>query len=156
MESVQLINKQLLAHHNKPGTYLIVLHLVKNRKCVIGKMGERSLEKGYYLYIGSALGSGGMAARVKHHLRKTNNPHWHIDYIREIMQVNQLWLDEGKKRMEHRWAGKVRKLAEFRETLRGFGSSDCNCYSHLFYSSQRPITATLSKHLSPTIEPVEI
>jgi len=154
METKLKENDQLLAQYSKPGTYLIVLHLPKDTKCTIGKLGEHLLEKGYYLYVGSALGPGGLAARVKHHLNKSNSPHWHIDYIRLSMRITQLWMDNNSKRQEHQWAGRLHQQIHFNQPLKGFGSSDCKCHSHLFYCCRYPTSATIRNNLPVTIRQI--
>ena len=155
MRSRRVNYQKLLTNYNKPGTYLIILELAHNRNFTIGKIGQHPLEKGYYLYIGRSLGPGGLAARIKHHLSKTDNPHWHIDHIKTTMKVSELWLEKNSKRKEHIWANQLRKLTEFSEPVKSFGSSDCNCYSHLFYCRRRP-TVTLRNKLSPTVKLLEI
>ncbi len=51
------------------GTY--VLHLKVHWETVIdvGALGELTFPAGIYLYCGSALGPGGLAARIAHHSR---------------------------------------------------------------------------------------
>jgi hypothetical protein len=50
-----------------PGTYILVLCL-PNLACVqVGKLDDLKFPAGFYLYIGSALGRGGVSGRLKHH-----------------------------------------------------------------------------------------
>ena len=39
------------------------------------------IRKGYYVYVGSAMGSGGVAARLKHHSKISKKLHWHLEYL---------------------------------------------------------------------------
>ena len=63
------------------GTYILFLHTNKNTKISIGYLDEVNFSKGYYIYIGSALGPGGLQPRLVRHLAKKKNVHWHIDYL---------------------------------------------------------------------------
>ena len=54
------------------GTYILVIFLKENSKIEIGSLGKISFSKGYYLYVGSAMGNYGSATlinRVKRHKR---------------------------------------------------------------------------------------
>ncbi len=48
----------------------------------IGRRGELRLQPGFYIYLGSALGPGGVRARLALHFRPCTRPHWHLDYLR--------------------------------------------------------------------------
>ena len=61
------------------GVYVLIIHLSQERDIVVGKLGELSFKKGYYAYVGSAL--GGLEGRIKRHFRKEKKAHWHIDYF---------------------------------------------------------------------------
>ena len=67
------------------GTYVLVLRLSSSLTLPVGRLGECYLTKGYYIYVGSAFGSGGLAARLRHHLKVSLTPHWHIenDHLRK-------------------------------------------------------------------------
>ncbi len=54
--------------------------VIKNGKMTLYKNFERVFfEKGYYVYVGSALGT--LSRRVHRHELKNKKLHWHIDYI---------------------------------------------------------------------------
>ena len=61
------------------GTYCLLIHLKQDSKITIGKLGEKNFQKGYYIYVGSALNS--LKTRIQRHLRKEKKIHWHIDYL---------------------------------------------------------------------------
>ena len=52
-----------------PGTYALGLRLDAHSTCRIGALGEYTLQPGNYIYVGSAWGPGGLAARLSRHLR---------------------------------------------------------------------------------------
>jgi len=113
------------------GTYILVLRACSHRSVRIGRLGTMVLEPGYYLYIGSAFGPGGLAARIRHHQRRTRRPHWHVDYLRRHTRLETVWCGHGQ-RCEHEWAAAVAALPGASAALAGFGSSDCRCETHLY------------------------
>ena len=122
----------------EPGTYALVLSCTARRSIRVGQLGTMRLQPGFYVYVGSALGPGGLRARIMHHLRRVERPHWHIDYLRMLAQVDQLWYRCDRMRLEHRCAQALEAVPGVRVPLPGFGASDCRCGSHLFLFKRRP------------------
>jgi|GEM_PF-712377 len=132
---------------NQPGTYLLVL-ACRHARCVqIGRLGRVRLEPGYYLYVGSALGPGGLRPRVRHHWRKAAQPHWHCDYLRRACVPVAVWFLTGPRRLEHAWARRLAQLPPVTVPLRGFGASDCTCAAHLFFVRTSAALARVRHHL---------
>lgn len=123
-------------HGLSKGSYLLSLYLASNRTLTIGKLGTFDFKTGHYLYTGSAMGPGGLRARLFHHLNIAEKMHWHIDYVRRVAVVRRIWAWEGSENKEHDWAGYLINQASCRMPIVGFGSSDCRCPSHLFYSKR--------------------
>jgi len=48
----------------KPGTYALILSCASNARIQVGRLGTMRLQRGYYVYLGSALGPGGLRARI--------------------------------------------------------------------------------------------
>ena len=94
------------------------------------------LERGFYVYVGSAFGSGGLRARIAHHGRRARRPRWHIDYLRLHAAPCRVWLS-GEAR-EHQWMAAIASMPGASAPMRGFGSSDCHCASHLLFFTRRP------------------
>ena len=130
--------------NSKPGTYALVLRAGESRSVKIGRRGPLDLRPGYYIYVGSAFGPGGVSARVLRHCRAIKSKHWHIDYLREVTSLVSVWYSHASVRLEHRWAG---ALANWRaaEPVKGFGCSDCRCESHLFFTEKEPALAQFSR-----------
>lgn len=122
---------------SKPGTYALVLRSNEHRRLRIGRWGRLDVRPGYYIYVGSALGPGGVSARVSRHVREPKPRHWHIDYLRESTTLVLVWYRYSPIRFEHRWAEAVAHMNET-VAVKGFGCSDCGCESHLFYSNGKP------------------
>lgn len=121
-----------------PGTYAVVLQAKRDGVLRIGRLGEMPLCSGYYLYVGSALGPGGLRRRLERHLRVEKRPHWHIDYLRAATDICEIWTVADPARRECDWSRAVGRIPEAAIPLNGFGSSDCRCPSHLFRFSSLP------------------
>lgn len=107
----------------------------QSKNIQIGRLAQLNLQKGYYLYIGSALGPGGVLSRLKHHHRISKKPHWHLDYLRAETKFYAAYALFSPQRKECEWAELMAKSEVVIEPLKGFGSSDCQCDTHLFYFS---------------------
>jgi Uri superfamily endonuclease len=124
-----------------PGTYALVLQLDGGRVIRVGRLGEFDFPAGYYLYLGSALGPGGLAGRLGRHLAQAGrerHPHWHIDYLRQRASVTAVWYVTGATRREHAWATLAATLDGASSPAPRFGASDCRCPSHLFHFAIAP------------------
>jgi Uri superfamily endonuclease len=51
----------------RQGTYALVFTAKRKKRLIIGKLGTLTLQPGYYVYVGSAFGPGGLKARIGHH-----------------------------------------------------------------------------------------
>lgn len=111
------------------GDYLLLIRLSTAREITVGRLGTINFKPGGYVYVGSAL--GGLKNRIERHLRKERKFHWHIDYLLEYAHVDNILTIVTDKSLEC-------DLAEFLgrhfDSVPHFGSSDCKCKSHLFYS----------------------
>jgi Uri superfamily endonuclease len=121
-----------------PGTYALILFCPRGKLVQIGKLGSLELRRGFYVYVGSALGPGGVRARVTHHEKVTQRPHWHVDYLRPHTRLERVWYSLGKVSREHHWARVIRALEGASLPIAGFGSSDCRCAAHLLFFARRP------------------
>lgn len=130
----------------KPGTYLLVMRLKTAGEIKVGALGEIPFSAGWYLYVGSAFGPGGLQARVMRHLSPRKKPFWHIDYLSSRTNVVECWITEAPSRLEHRWAEVLLSLESNYVPVPGFGSSDCSCCSHLFSSPTQPDLAHFLDH----------
>jgi Uri superfamily endonuclease len=131
----------------KPGTYALVLKSTKTATVRIGKLGSLQLQPGFYVYVGSAHGPGGLHARLAHHLEPTGRPHWHVDYLRQHTKPQEVWFCCDRTLWEHRWAHCLGMQRGASVPLAGFGSSDCTCETHLFFFRSRPSRAGFARSL---------
>ena len=111
------------------GTYSLLIHVPYDLPVSVGGLGVLEFKAGYYAFVGSALGGG--EQRVSRHLRAEKKLQWHIDYLLARARAVDLVVAEGEKRKECEVA---KALSKDLPSIKGFGSTDCGCGSHLFYS----------------------
>ena len=120
------------------GVYCLIF---ENRACKleVGKKGEFSFNAGFHIYVGSALGPGGLK-RVKRHINlsrnRDRNPRWHVDYLHlnpAFRLVSAVYAFTSA-RLECVLASRIGG-----NLVPGFGCTDCECSSHLFYRNKSPL-----------------
>jgi len=111
------------------GIYLLLISVNVNINVVIGALGSVNFEKGMYVYVGSAQNS--LEKRMARHFTGNKRKFWHIDYLLGNCTVKLLkaFFKETVKQEECKIAKKIGKT---NIPIKGFGSSDCRCESHLF------------------------
>jgi len=134
-----------------PGTYALIFSASRARQLQIGKLGRLLVKPGFYIYVGSAFGPGGLKARLAHHRKPSRRPHWHVDYLTPFVHLIECWHTCGPVRREHQWAEILSTTAGTSTPLSGFGSSDCRCRSHLFYSASKPNLTLFRRSARPLI-----
>jgi Uri superfamily endonuclease len=126
-----------------PGTYALILQNKENATIQVGRWREIECKCGFYIYVGSAFGTGGVRARLKRHCRLQKARHWHIDYLRECVTVLGAWISYEPCRLEHSWAQTIGSSNGITK-IKGFGCTDCDCPTHLFFSPEKPSFSTYS------------
>ncbi|NJM05523.1 GIY-YIG nuclease family protein [Candidatus Gracilibacteria bacterium] len=131
------------------GSYILVFQLDRPLNAIaIGRLGCFDFVPGYYIYIGSAFGSGGLPARLAYHQRRYKaHPHWHIDYLRPFLNLCEIWTVGGPHRLECSWCELFAANPALQRPVAGFGSRDTGCASHLFFSARRPSLHLLTNTL---------
>jgi endonuclease-3 len=118
------------------GTYILVLRINDDIDLTVGKLGIFHLKKGFYYYIGSALGTGGFK-RVTRHFNvakgKNSTRKWHIDHLLPHSEVLRAVLLPSQQALECKVA---QILQKFLDPIPGFGCSDCKCLSHLLFGKE--------------------
>jgi Uri superfamily endonuclease len=118
------------------GIYLLLVRVPRHRVIEIGAMGQRLFHRGYYGYIGAA--RRGLRARLDRHRSALKKLHWHIDYLLQYGEIEAIVYSICSRDGECLLAN---QLSNFLPYVPGFGSSDCRCASHLFFSPRRKILA---------------
>ena len=134
LERLALESRPALAISADPGTYILLLQLPMPARVVIGRRRCFALEAGLYAYVGSALGPGGLRARLRRHASRPSRTHWHVDRLTPLTRLEGALIREDPHRLECVWARWVDR--ESRSCVRGFGSCDCACPGHLFLLGQ--------------------
>lgn len=111
------------------GTYVLLIELPKSTDIQVGRLGKIKFQAGFYAYVGSAL--SGLESRIGRHLRKEKKLYWHIDHLLLHGRIRNIFYAEGSEKKE---CDTAKGLTARFATIKGFGSSDCDCESHLFYS----------------------
>ena len=136
-----------------PGTYLLLARLSHAVTIRVGKLGTFDFGGGWYAYAGSALGPGGLQARLARHARAEKRLHWHVDYLLQHAVLQATWQAACPQRLECKWAAAMLDLPGAQAPVPGFGASDCRCATHLVYLPRRPgdrqIAAALSARTPP-------
>jgi Uri superfamily endonuclease len=117
------------------GLYQLVIKLREGRVIEVGRHGRFQFPAGYYVYTGSAV--KGLESRIARHLRKNKRTRWHVDYLLrygQVVAVKRYRSNLSECGLNER----VGRLAGSRVVVRGFGSSDCRCLTHLFYFRRNP------------------
>jgi len=122
------------------GTYILIASVGQMKRLEIGSLGKFDVVPGFYAYVGSAFGAGGLRARIGHHLESTAAPRWHIDYLLQLATPVEVWYSTQNRKLERHWADLMAELPGFRVPILRFGASDYHRSrsSHLFYSKRRP------------------
>lgn len=124
----------------------------------VGALGTLTFRAGWYIYVGSALGSGGLQ-RLERHISLTQlrdkQPKWHVDYLLTsacfslVYAVYAVTADRLECQIAHELNG---------GGIQKFGCSDCSCTSHLLYRQANPrkeILAAFREHqLNPVIKTI--
>ena len=129
------------------GTYTLVLQRESGGPIEVGALGDLDFSAGWYAYTGSALGSGGFS-RVERHRAVASGEndarHWHIDYLLgdEATSVDSVVTTGADIE-----CGVARRLVDaVAGSIPDFGSSDCDCPSHLVGSDDREtLVATVER-----------
>jgi len=124
------------------GVYLLQLRIDKAVDVEVGSLGTIRFEPGDYLYAGSAL--NGLDRRLRRHFSSEKGRRWHIDYLTCLFRPSMALILPTDRKLECQLNGLISSLAGSEE-VKGFGSSDCRCRSHLH--KVLPTTLELLLHI---------
>ncbi len=131
------------------GAYVLHLYVARPRPLIIGRLGQFRLPVGHYFYAGSAHGPGGIQARVGRHLHGAGRLHWHIDSLRAVSEVQDVFYTVTDKAYECEWSQALAQLPRVLIPVPHFGSSDCRsgCAAHLVAFRRRADSAEVQRVL---------
>ncbi len=135
------------------GIYCLVF---ENPGCTIGvgALGPVEFSPGWHIYVGSALGSGGLK-RLARHMKLSEacdrQPKWHVDYLltSDRFSLRYAVYAITEKNLECPLARAVGD-----PVVPAFGCSDCHCTSHLFHRRTDPEREVLGAFRSLGLDPV--
>lgn len=114
------------------GVYCLLLRLENTSTLKVGALGRRNFPAGTYVYVGSA--QSGIESRVRRHKSKKKRLRWHIDFLlREADLASTVAIPCDRRSLECEVAKALCALEDASVPVRGFGSSDCRCPSHLVH-----------------------
>jgi Uri superfamily endonuclease len=96
----------------------------------VGRLGTFRFQGGTYIYIGSALNN--IEKRVARHTSKTKTLKWHIDFLLLFAKVRDVVKIKTEKKIECTLNRVVSETVPVAAEVKGFGSSDCRCVTHLW------------------------
>ena len=115
------------------GCYCLIISLEKDKTIKIGKkLGNIQFKQGKYVYVGSAMNS--LFGRIRRHLSDEKKLHWHVDYLLKHAEITDVIYNESRKKIECKLS---HYLSNTTEGITGFGCSDCECESHLYFFKNR-------------------
>lgn len=112
------------------GIYVLIIRVHKNIHRRVGALGDVNLRQGLYAYVGSA--QTNLEKRVARHFKTRKLRFWHIDHLLsrgDTAHIVKVFYRGAGKSEECRVAEELSRRAL---PVKGFGSSDCRCKSHLF------------------------
>ncbi len=115
----------------EPGAYALVFRIDSNLEIPTGRLGTLSYTRGWYAYVGSAM--GGLSRRLSRYRKPIERLRWHIDRLLPQGEDLSIVAAESADRVE---CDIARYLAERFDAVPRFGSSDCRCGSHLYFSTK--------------------
>ena len=113
------------------GCYCLTIHVNDSKTIRIGKLGKIEFNKGYYVYVGSAMNS--LESRLNRHLSDEKKLHWHVDYLLKKAEITDIIYNKNRK-VECELSNYISKRTY---GIKNFGCSDCDCESHLYYFKNR-------------------
>ena len=135
VKSLEIPWRYLRREVKDQGSYMLQLRVDKVKRIQVGSLGTFAFRRGWYIYVGSAM--RGLSARIARHKRRRKKLHWHIDYLRnEAEEVIALPI-RSSLRQECDVAQALSGILGTGPT--GFGSSDCDCPTHLLYHATNPL-----------------
>ena len=120
------------------GTYALLIEVERPKTIHVGALGEIPFDRGWYAYVGSAFGPGGLSRVDRHRSIAAGTHdvrHWHVDYL--------LGAEGTHLRDVITWPGRDIEC-ELAERVDGkfvdrFGASDCDCTAHLIGRTDRAV-----------------
>jgi Uri superfamily endonuclease len=125
-----------LATSSPARLYIVLTRVPRRSLLLVGSLGEVTLERGWYAYVGSA--ARAREARVARHLASDKPLRWHADHLFTAFPAARAWLVDGAAG-ECALADALAALPGAERRPRRFGAGDCRCSGHLVRFTRRPL-----------------
>jgi Uri superfamily endonuclease len=126
------------------GVYNLIIKLSKSKEIRIGRLGTFIFPRGFYVYTGSA--QNGLGKRIDRHFSNWKKLHWHIDYFLSHAKIVKVLRHIGDRNAECKLSRLIGRYDDADVIVNRFGSSDCNCVTHLYYFKNMPGIKDLNLH----------
>ncbi len=113
----------------RKGTYALFITLTEDTELGVGSLGNILFGAGEYCYAGSAM--NGLEQRICRHLSHEKKMRWHIDRLTTVASKIEAYGSEYPGSVAECGIADAAASLGFVPVARGFGSSDCRCFSHL-------------------------
>lgn len=138
-----------------PGTYVVVYYLPAAAGGVtIGDLGTFNFPGGYYAYLGSAFGAGGVRRRTHRHLtHPSERPRWNVDFLKPLCTPVAVWWTHDRDKAEFDWAAALAALPGASFPAPRFGAADNRgAEAHLVRFAERPAVTAFRRRVARRIE----
>jgi Uri superfamily endonuclease len=139
------------------GTYIFLSYLDSASDIQMNKKGRTChFSVGWYAYVGSAFGPGGLKARLNRHYAGSGKAHWNIDFFRRgVRPCRQAWVSYEQCKLESLWAAVLQRMPGVSVPVVNFGNADARgepvshgiATTHLFHLQKRPSLKAFQKQL---------
>ena len=137
----------------RKGTYVLAISLGADKEIQVGALGTLFFKKGLYCYVGSAM--NGLDQRVSRHLSKEKKLKWHADYITTAADSIEAYISYPDFIPECDLAA-IAVEEGMEPFCKGFGCSDCRCYTHLFKTNTKVLKRFIQRcGMSPFVSMAE-
>lgn len=122
-------NARACCHETDSGAYQLIVRLAHPVTVTVGALGSFTFPCGRYIYTGRA--SKRLSKRIERHRRAEKKLRWHIDYLLQEAQIEGIRVYRGQAAAECSINNETAQALHGVFPVKGFGSSDCRCTSHL-------------------------
>ncbi len=114
------------------------MKLSEEKTIQIGKLGTYRFRKGFYIYVGSAMGkySTSLFGRINRHISEQKKKFWHIDFLLMQSKIMDIFWVISRENIECELNKQILNC-NVQIPVNGFGSSDCkyHCKAHLSFTT---------------------
>jgi len=136
-----------------PGTYVAFLYLPRAVAGLrIGDLGTFDFPAGYYAYLGSAFGGGGVRKRTHRHLTTVTPRKWNIDHLKPLGKPVVVWWTHDRAKVEFAWAEILGSMPGASFPAPRFGAADnAKAQAHLVRFARMPSVTDFRRRVAAAL-----